>query len=129
MFSEVHLKKMQEGLELFNQQKYWECHESLEDVWIEDTTDPGRYVYWAVIQVAAAMIHYRDKNLVGANGLIKKAKEKFSKVQELGLENDLLEKKLQWSHLKQLTLSIPEKASLEEFSELFEFRFKGFAYA
>ena len=45
---------MREGVELFNQQMYWECHESLEDVWMEDKGDLARNVYWAVIQVVLA---------------------------------------------------------------------------
>ena len=30
-----HLQKIQYGIELFNEQKYWECHEELEDLWLE----------------------------------------------------------------------------------------------
>lgn len=72
-FSPSHLEKMKEGLTLFNEQKYWECHEALEDVWMEDRNDNARNVYWAVIQVAAACIHYRDSNLIGAQGKIGRA--------------------------------------------------------
>ena len=45
--------------------KYWECHEELEHHWLEDAGDNARLIYWAVIQVAAAMYHFRDDNLKG----------------------------------------------------------------
>ena len=82
-FTEEHLENTKEGVLLFNEQKYWECHEVLEDHWLESRGDNARYVYWAIIQVAAAMIHYRDENLSGARGLIAKAKEKFQKIDKL----------------------------------------------
>lgn len=123
-YSEEHLKNTIEGVKLFNIQKYWECHEVLEDHWLEGRGDNARYVYWAIIQVAAAMIHYRDQNLSGAQGLIAKAKEKFSKIDELKVETDLMETYLSWSKLKGLVNKIPKGAELEKFAELYEFRFK-----
>ncbi len=126
MFSEEHLKKMEEGIKLFNEQKYWECHEALEDVWMEDRQDPTRNVYWAVIQVAAACIHYRDHNLIGAQGMMRKAKEKFRRCHELHILNELACKFLDWKDFEKICLKIPEgeQAKLEDFSEIFQFRFK-----
>lgn len=117
---------MREGILLFNEQKYWECHEALEDIWAEDNHDPVRYIYWAVIQVAAACIHYRDKNLIGAQGMIAKAKEKFRKCHELKILSDLTFRHLDWQELESITLRIPEsqKSQLEDFSDLFHFKFK-----
>lgn len=128
MFEQEHLDKMREGILLFNEQKYWECHEALEDTWAEDNHDPVRYIYWAVIQVAAACIHYRDKNLIGAQGMIAKAKEKFKKCRELHVLSELALKKLDWEKLEGMVMRIPEsrESKLEDFSELFNFRFKGF---
>ncbi|MGE3609024.1 MAG: DUF309 domain-containing protein [Bacteriovoracaceae bacterium] len=115
---------MKEGVELFNQQKYWECHESLEDIWMEDRQDNARNVYWAVIQVAAACIHYRDNNLIGASGMIFKAKEKFRRCRDLNVLTDLAFKYLDWEELEEVVFRIPEKSQLEDFAELFNFRFK-----
>ncbi len=128
MFSSEHLKKMEEGLHLFNAQKYWECHEALEEIWLEDRADPVRNVYWAVIQVAAACIHYRDSNLLGAQGMIYKAKEKFKRCDNLSVCSSLLEDALDWRNLEAIVFRIPEseKSSLVDFKELFEFRFKKF---
>lgn len=126
-FSPEHLEKMQEGVELFNEQKYWECHESLEDVWMEDRGDLARNVYWAVIQVAAACIHYRDSKIVGAQGMIVKAKEKFLRCREKLILTSLAFDYLDWEELEKLVMEIPAKdAKLEDFKALYDFRFKNY---
>jgi len=125
VFDLDHLKKMEEGVRLFNEQKYWECHEALEDVWMEDRQDPIRNIYWAVIQVAAACIHYRDSNLIGAQGMIFKAKEKFKRCRDMHLLTPLAFEKLNWNQFEAIVLKIPDstQSRLEDFKEIFEFRF------
>jgi hypothetical protein len=126
-FSPEHLAKMAEGVELFNEQKYWECHESLEDVWMEDRNDQARNVSWAVIQVAAACIHYRDQKIVGAQGMIIKAKEKFRRCHDLHILTPLALQYLDWAELEALVMNIPDKdAVLENFEDLYNFRFKNY---
>ena len=126
-FSPEHLAKMQEGIELFNEQKYWECHESFEDLWMEDKNDPARNVYWAIIQVAAACIHYRDSKIIGAQGMINKAKEKFRRCREQRILTPLAFKYLDWEELENLVMKIKDKdAELIDFEELFNFRFKNY---
>ena len=122
-FDETHLEIISEGVRLFNAQKYWECHEDLEDHWMEEP-GPIRNVYWAVIQVAAAMIHYRDSNLIGARGLIAKAKQKFDRCEQYKIESSLLFSNLSWEELKKMVREVPEQAELLQFKKLFEFRFK-----
>ena len=115
-FTPEHLAKIQEGIELFNEQKYWECHESLEDLWMEDKNDSARYIYWAIIQVAAACIHYRDSKIIGAQGMINKAREKFRRSRELHVLTPLVLKYLDWEELEKLVAQIKEKdAKLEDF--------------
>lgn len=127
-FTPDHLFKMREGVELFNEQKYWECHEALEDVWMEDRQDPARNVYWAVIQVAAACIHYRDSNLIGAQGMIYKAKEKFRRCRDQHILTDIAFKFLDWEELEADVMKIPEtnNSVLHDFAKLFEFKFKNY---
>lgn len=125
-FTPDHLLKMREGVDLFNEQKYWECHEALEDVWMEDRQDPARNIYWAVIQVAAACIHFRDSNLIGARGMIYKAKEKFRRCRDQHILTDIAFKFLDWQELEEIVFKIPdsEKSVLEDFATLFDFKFK-----
>jgi len=128
-FSVDHLGKMTAGIKCFNDQHYWECHEELEDVWLEDRNDPARYVYWAVIQVAACMVHFRDKKIIGAQGMIKKAKEKFQFCRDKKVLTDLAFDFLSWQELEELVFSIPaEEAELDHFAKLYEFRFLQFPF-
>ncbi len=126
-FSDYHLKRMKAGVECFNTQKYWECHEALEEVWLEDRDDPVRNVYWAVIQVASALVHYREKNLVGAKGLLNKSKEKFIRCEEKNIETPLLFKELDWEKLKNLVFEVPEEPKLEDFQDLYHFKFESYS--
>lgn len=125
-FSDRHLNLSREGIDLFNEQKYWECHEVFEDLWKEDVGDPARNVWWAIIQVAAAMIHYRDQNIRGAQGLIRKSKEKFRRCEDQNVETPLMYQFLDWEELKSKVFKVPETPELPDFAELFEFRFKNF---
>lgn len=119
---------MEEGVNFFNEQKYWECHEALEDVWMEDRNDQARNVYWAVIQVAAACIHYRDGKLIGAQGMIMKAKEKFKRCRDLHVLTELTYQYLDWEELESIVAKIPNGtvSTLDDFKELYNFRFKNY---
>lgn len=126
-FGPEHLLKMKEGVELFNQQMYWECHEALEDAWMEDRNDPARNVYWAVIQIAATCIHYRDNNLIGAKGMLYKAKEKFKRCREQHILTDIVLTHLDWQELEDMVFAVNEKDTvIEDFEDLYNFRFKNY---
>lgn len=127
-FTHEHLKKMKPGIEVFNNQMYWECHEELEHVWLEDRGDDVRNVYWAIIQVAAALVHYENANEIGAQGLLKKAKEKFLRVKNMGIDNQLVYDHLDWKELNTLVFELNDDAKIEEFSKLYNFRFKNYPY-
>lgn len=127
-FADEHLKKMKEGIQLFNEQKYWECHEALEEVWLEDSFDNVRNVYWAVIQVAASLIHYRDGKIAGAKGLILKAKEKVKRCEDFKIETTILEEYLEWNHFKNLIKEVPLEPELDDFKKLYQFRFTKYPY-
>jgi predicted metal-dependent hydrolase len=122
-FTEYHLSTIAKGIELFNAQQYWECHEELEHHWIEDTSDPVRYVYWAIIQIAASMIHYRDGNIVGARGLLIKARDKIKKCETLSLESNLLFESINWLEFKQKVNEVQDIDNLTAYKNLYDFRF------
>lgn len=95
MLDEGYLRTIRHGIELFNAQKYWECHEELENAWIEDPTS-SRHITWAIIQVAVALYHYQRGNLIGAKSMLRKAKEKLDK------GNVRAGALLHWAHFKEL---------------------------
>ena len=57
------------GIEEFNQGLFYECHETLEEVWLEEH-GPERELYQGIIQVAAAFHHVHNRNLRGARSLM-----------------------------------------------------------
>lgn len=122
-FSVEHLRKISLGIKLYNQRKYWECHEELEDHWLEDRGDNARYIYWVVIQAATALFHYEDSNLAGATGMINKAKEKVLSCESKKVETDLVFKFLAWKKFKSIIMSIPDSPQLDDFKTLHGFKF------
>lgn len=57
-----------EFFELFNEQEFYECHEVLEDLWME-TVSKERPYYQGLIQTATAFYHLRNGNGGGARKL------------------------------------------------------------
>ncbi len=123
LFEIEHLKKMKQGVEFYNDSKYWECHEELEDHWLADMGDNARYVYWVVIQVATSLYHFEDGNLAGAKGMINKAKDKITKCKKYGVESDIMNKFLSWKLFTKLVMEIPIDPELDDFKKLKEFKF------
>lgn len=118
---------MSEAIRLFNHQQYWEAHEALEDLWGEDTHDPARNVYWAIIQLAAVCIHVRDKNLVGAASMLNKAREKFERAASPVVKTPLMNQFLSWDELEEIVQKIPANPALEDFTKLSTFTFKNYS--
>jgi len=57
-----------EGLRLFNEQDFFECHDVLEELW-SDIVGDQRQFYQGLIQVAVALFHFGNGNLGGARKL------------------------------------------------------------
>jgi predicted metal-dependent hydrolase len=125
VFGPEHFEKVIKGIDLFNKQFYWECHEELEHHWLEDRGDNARYVYWAIIQVAASMYHVRNSNKEGAFGLLKKAKEKIDFCEKNYIESQFLLQNLNWQEFKDKIRAAPNNGELSELDELYNFRFSG----
>jgi len=123
-FKKAHLTDISRGIELYNQGKFWECHEELEDPWMEEAHDNVRYIYWAIIQVATALYHKEGENILGAEGMWKKAKHKLIKCEEYEVETPFLNHNLSWNRFKKLVRNIPDKPTLKDFNELHTFKFK-----
>ena len=60
---------LRSGIALFNQGRFFDAHEALEDVW-RPARGPRRRFLQALIQVAAALHHHSRGNLVGARSLL-----------------------------------------------------------
>ena len=85
--------RFKKGLELFNRQEFFECHEVIEELWLETPTeDSHRDLYKGVIQAAASLYQYERGILSGAKGLHKTAVKYLKKYQPrmLGLNVEKL---------------------------------------
>jgi predicted metal-dependent hydrolase len=122
-FMSEHLVKIKEGLRLYNIKKFWECHEELEDHWLEDTGDNARLIYWAVIQGAAAMYHLRGENMVGVHGMLKKAKNKIERIDQHKVETDVLNDGFNWQAFRELIEQAPLDGSPDQYQSLYDFQF------
>jgi predicted metal-dependent hydrolase len=64
------------GVELFNQRRFFECHEVWEQIW-KPSTGETRRLYQGLIQAAAALHHASRGNRAGALSVWSKAKAKL----------------------------------------------------
>src|SRR5579863_8443751 len=64
------------GVELFNQRRFFECHEVWEEVW-KPSAGETRRLYQGLIQAAAALHHASRGNRAGALSVWSKAKAKL----------------------------------------------------
>lgn len=54
-----------QGIEQFNQQQFYACHDTLEALWIE-ATEPEKTFYQGILQIAVALYHLGNSNFRGA---------------------------------------------------------------
>lgn len=59
-----------QGIREFNNRDWYECHETVEDLWIGENGEV-RDFYQGVIQIAIALHHWRNGNFGGAVSLLK----------------------------------------------------------
>jgi predicted metal-dependent hydrolase len=71
--------------ELFNEQKFYEAHDVLENLWLADRHGPDGNFYKGLIQLAGAFVHLQKNRLRPAAALFKLARtnlEKYPRVHE-----------------------------------------------
>ena len=76
----------EEGIELFNAGKYFECHEAWEEVWKRSYGEEKLFLQ-GLIQAAVAILHSQRGNLEGAATLYRKA---CAKLDSLPIEHRTL---------------------------------------
>ncbi len=57
-----------EGLRLFNQEDFFECHDVLEELWSETLGEEKKFIQ-GLIQAAIALFHFGNENYGGAKKL------------------------------------------------------------
>ncbi len=69
----------EEGIDLFNQGRFFECHEAWEEVW-KRSAGPEKVFYQGIIQAAVAILHAQRGNLEGAASLHEKSRAKLDEL-------------------------------------------------
>jgi uncharacterized protein len=69
------------GIELFNQGRFFECHEAWEEVWKRSHGDEKLF-YQGLIQAAVAILHAERGNRDGARRLWAKARAKLDRISD-----------------------------------------------
>ena len=64
------------GIEQFNRGEFFECHETLEEIWLEEHGE-DRQLYQGIIQIAAGYFKWEQGVLIGAIKLWRSGLEKI----------------------------------------------------
>ena len=67
---------LNKGIQEFNDGDYFECHETLEDVWMIEV-GPDRPFYQGLLQLSVGCFHLLNRNYVGAESQWSKAHAKL----------------------------------------------------
>jgi hypothetical protein len=72
---------LREGIDLFNQERFWEAHEALEEIW-HPATGVDRDIIQGLILAAAALVHYQKNEINVYVSILGRAKDKLGTVDE-----------------------------------------------
>jgi len=78
-----------EGIRLFNEQEFFDCHDVLEELWSETRGERHLFLQ-GMIQASVAMFHFGNENFGGARKLYRSAREKLEQYPSPFMEIDLL---------------------------------------
>jgi hypothetical protein len=67
---------LREGIDLFNQERFWEAHEVLEEIW-HPATGVERDIIQGLILTAAALVHYQKNEKAVCISILGRAMEKL----------------------------------------------------
>lgn len=68
---------VQLSIELFNEQRYWECHETLEQIWRKEKNPDEKALQQGVILAASALVHAQKGERKVCLGIIPRAVKKL----------------------------------------------------
>lgn len=64
------------GIEEFNQQQFYACHDTLEEIWM-DSVEPNKTFYQGILQIAVGCYHLSNSNWRGAVILLGEGSKKL----------------------------------------------------
>jgi uncharacterized protein len=69
-------RAFQKGVAEFNARRFFECHDTLEEMWT-GLRGPARDFFQGLIQVSVAFYHLSGGNLPGAQSMLRRALKRF----------------------------------------------------
>ncbi len=57
------------GVELFNSEQFYECHDFIEDIWLQESSDQQPFLQ-GLIQAAVAFYHFQNGSLGAARSML-----------------------------------------------------------
>jgi hypothetical protein len=75
-------KVVDQSVALFNDQRYWECHEAMEQIWRRETNPPEKALQQGVILSASALVHAQKDEDAICLGMIPRALAKLNQWDE-----------------------------------------------
>ena len=70
------MQTLQEGIDLFNRERFWEAHELLEEIW-HHATGVERDIIQGLILTAAALVHYQKNENDVCVSILGRARDKL----------------------------------------------------
>ena len=64
------------GIELFNQEEFYDCHDAIEEIWLQESSNEQPFLQ-GLIQSAVAFHHYQHGKLGAARSMLGLAIEKL----------------------------------------------------
>jgi uncharacterized protein len=107
-----------QGIEEFNQQKFYNCHDTLEALWME-AREPQKKFYQGILQIAVSCYHLSNRNWRGAVILLGEGTRKLTEYQPDYEEIDVSQLVEQSSQLLK-TLQQVEPEKIDEFVQQIE---------
>ncbi|MGL5804329.1 MAG: DUF309 domain-containing protein [Xenococcaceae cyanobacterium] len=71
-----------QGVKEFNQEQFYDCHDTLEALWME-SSEPHKRFYQGILQIAVACYHLGNLNWRGAVILLGEGSKKLSEYQPI----------------------------------------------
>ncbi len=68
--------EFQAGVDLFNEERFYECHDAIEDIWLRESSDQQRFLQ-GLIQAAVAFHHYQEGKWGAARSMLRLSLEKL----------------------------------------------------
>ncbi len=73
-------ERLEEGINFFNREYFFEAHDALEELWMEAREQTQRDFFHGLVNIATGFYHYRMGNRAGMQSQLQKGVDKLSQL-------------------------------------------------